>query len=182
MKDDIINKISPREALEILRHLAKLDKETKNRIIEIAEDLFKDIDVEEIGEDVFYALDGIDVQDLWDNSGAKTNGYISTEEMAFGMVEEQLKPFYQELFRLCELNMAQEAMQYCMGVLKGLYLYVNDSESEFKDWATDIPEECFRYLIDEWEKRCKRKSQVKEMKLFLRKECHKWSEWANKIL
>jgi heme oxygenase len=44
MKDEIINKISPREALEILRHLAKLDKETKNRIIEIAEDIFKDID------------------------------------------------------------------------------------------------------------------------------------------
>jgi len=182
MKEEIINKISPREALEILRHLAKLDKETKNRIIEIAEDLFKDIDVDEIGEHVFYALDEIDVQDLWDNSGAKSNGYISTEKMAFEMVEEQLKPFYQELFRLCELNMVQEAMHHLMGVLKGLYRYVNDSESEFKDWATDIPEECFSYLIEEWKKRCNRKGQVKEMKLFLKKECHKWSEWAKKIL
>jgi hypothetical protein len=69
-----------------------------------------------------------------------------------------------------------------MGVLKGLYRYVNDSESEFKDWATDIPEECFRYLIDEWKKRCKRKSQVKEMNLFISEECHKWSDWAKKLL
>ena len=64
MKDEIINKISPREALEILRHLTKLDKETKNRIIEIAEYLFKDLDVDEISEHVFYALDEIDVRDL----------------------------------------------------------------------------------------------------------------------
>ena len=149
MKNDIINKISQREALVILQSLAKSDKEIKNKIIEIAENLFKDIDVEEIGEDVFYDLDGIDVHDLWDSSGSKTDGYISLENMAFEMVEEQLKPFYQELFRLCELNMAQEAMHHLMGVLKGLYRYVNDSESEFKDWATDIPEECFSYLIEE---------------------------------
>jgi DNA phosphorothioation-dependent restriction protein DptG len=182
MKDDILNKISPSEALYILRSLAKSDKEIKNRIIEIAENLFRDIDLEEISEDVFFALDGIDVHDLWDSSGAKTNGYISPENRAFEMVEEQLKTYYQELFRLCKLNMSQEAMQYCMGVLKGIFRYVNESESEFKDWATDIPEECFGYLIGEWEKRCKRKTQVKEMKLFIRKECHRWSEWANKLL
>jgi hypothetical protein len=182
MKDEIINKISPREALDILHSLVKSDKEIKKRIIEIAEDLFRDFEVEEISEDVFYSLDGIDVHDLWDHSGSKTDGYISPENMAFEMVEEQLKTYYQELFRLCELNMAQEAMQYCMGVLKGVYRYVDESESEFKDWATDIPEECFGYLIGEWGKRCKRKSQVKKMKLFIRKECHKWFEWANKLL
>jgi len=182
MKNDIINKISQREALVILQSLAKSDKEIKNKIIEIAENLFKDIDVEEIGEDVFYDLDGIDVHDLWDSSGAKSNGYISPENMAFEMVEEQLKMYYQELFRLCELNMAKEALQYCMGVLKGIYRYVNESESEFKDWATDIPEECFGYLIGEWEKRCKRKSQVKEMERFIKKECHKWSDWAIKLM
>ena len=41
------------------------------------------------------------------------------------------------------------------------------------DAGVDEIEEYFGYLIGEWEKRCKRKSQLKEMKLFLRKECHK---------
>ena len=50
------------------------------------------------------------------------------------------------------------------------------------DAGVDEIEEYFGYLIGEWEKRCKRKSQLKEMKLFIRKECHKWSEWANKLL
>jgi len=182
MKDDIINKISPDEALVILRSLAQSDNKIKSKICEIAEDLFRDIDIEEIAEDVFYALDGIDVHDLWDSSGPKRDGYISTENMAFEMVEEQLNTYYQELFRLCELNMAQESLRYCMGVLKGIYRYANESESEFKEWATDIPEECFGYLIGEWKKRCKRKGQVKDMTLFINEECHRWSGSANKLL
>jgi len=168
--------------LGILRSLAKSDKEIQNKISEIAEELFRDIDVEEIAEDVFYALDVIDVHDLWDSSGPKREGYISTENMAFEMVEEQLETYYQELFRLCELKMAKESLRYCMGALKGIYRYANESDSEFKDWATDIPEECFGYLIGEWKKRCKRKSQVKEMKLFIKEKCPRWSGWANKLL
>jgi len=39
-----------------------------------------------------------------------------------------------------------------MGVLKGIYMYEHDSNSEFKDWATDIPGECFRELLDKWKK------------------------------
>jgi len=166
----------------ILRSLAKSDKKIKNKISEIAQDLFGDIDVEDIAEDVFYALDGINVHDLWDSSGPTRDGYISTENMAFEMVEEQLKTYYQELFRVCELKMAKEALRYCMGVLKGIYRYANESDSEFKDWAPDIPEECFGYLIGEWKKRCKRKSQIKELKLFIEDNCYNWSGWAIKLL
>ena len=68
-------------------------------------------------------------------------------------MEEELDPFNQEVFRLCELNMQKEAKLYCMGVLKGIYKYDQESKSEFKHWATDVPGECFSYLIDEWNKR-----------------------------
>ncbi|ODS31806.1 MAG: hypothetical protein SCARUB_03054, partial [Candidatus Scalindua rubra] len=54
--------------------------------------------------------------------------------------------------------MAEQAKQYCMGVLKGMYEYDKESQSEFKEWATDIPPECFSYLLDEW----KKKLQTKE--------------------
>ena len=63
MKNNIFNKVSPDEALGILKTLAKSDKELKKRIVELAEDLFKDIDFNEVCEDVFYALDGIDVHE-----------------------------------------------------------------------------------------------------------------------
>ena len=98
MKNDIFDKISPSEALGILRQLAKTDENLKKRIIEIAEDLFRDVDVEAVCDDVFDALDGIDVHELWDRSGPKTDGYTSPEDMAMEMFEEALEPFFQELY------------------------------------------------------------------------------------
>jgi hypothetical protein len=61
-----------------------------------------------------------------------------------------------------------------MGVLKGLYIYEHDSKSKFKDWSFEIPCECFHYILHEWEMRTKKKSDIKEMKEFLNKECENW--------
>ncbi len=108
MKNDIFNKISPSEALEILKQIAKTDKKLKKRIIELAEELFRNVDVEAVCDEVFDALDGIDVYELWDRAGPKTDGYTSPEDMAVEMFEESLEPFLQELYRLFDLKMHQE--------------------------------------------------------------------------
>ena len=150
MKDDIFNKISPDEALEILKQFAKTDKKLKTRIIELAEDILRNVDVEAVCDEVFYELDGIDVHELWDRAGPKTDGYTSPGDMAVEMFEEALEPFLQELYRLFDLKMHQESKLYCMGILKGIYQYEEDSGSEFKDWATDVPGECFGYILGEW--------------------------------
>ncbi|MBW2368771.1 MAG: hypothetical protein JRH15_12890, partial [Deltaproteobacteria bacterium] len=179
MKDDIFNKISPGEALEILKQISKTDKKLKKRIIELAEDLFRNVDVEAVCNDVFGSLDGIDVHELWDRAGPRTDGYTSPEDMAVELFEEALEPFLQELYRLFDLKMHQESKLYCMGILKGIYQYEEDSGSEFKDWATDVPGECFGYLLDEWKKRRNNIKDKKEMKKFITNECPNWSEWAN---
>ena len=176
MKEDIIDKISPTEALSILKQIAKRDESLKKRIVELAEDLFRDVDVEAVCDDVFGALDGIDVHELWDRSGAKRDGYTSPEDMAFEMVEEALEPFLHEMRRLLDLKMRQEAKLYCMGILKGIYGYDKDSGSEFKDWATDIPGESFGYVLDEWKERNGSSKDKKEMKDFVSDECPDWAK------
>ncbi len=178
MKVDIFNKISPNESLEILREIARTDKNLKKKIIELAETLFKDIDVSEICESVSNALDGIDVHELWDRAGSKTNGYTSPEEMAVEMIEEALEPYVQEMDRLLDLKMRQEAKLYCMGILKGIYQYEEDSESEFKNWATDVPEETFGYILRKWGKNSNKKDKM-EMMGYINEECQDWFEWAN---
>ena len=177
MKDDIFNKISPSEALTILRQITKTDKELKKKIIAVAESLFKDVDVDEICEAVFYALDGIDVHELWDRAGPKTDGYTSPEDMSFEMFEEAIEPFIKEMHRLSDLKMHQESKLYCMGILKGIYQYDEESGSEFKDWASDIPGESFGDVLSEWGKNCNNKAK-KEMINFIKKECPVWSKWA----
>ena len=99
MKEDIFDRISPNEALGILKQIAKDDKSVKKRIVELAEISFGDVDMEEICEAVFYELDGIDVHELWDHAGPTRDGYVSTEELSAEMFEEALEPFLQELHR-----------------------------------------------------------------------------------
>ncbi len=171
---NLFDKISPKEAIEILRKLAQGDKSIENQIIEIADNIIRDVDIDDICGEMFFALDGIDVHDLWDRSGATSHGYTSPEEMAVEMVEEELEPFTRKVIRLCELNMQKEAKFYCMGVLKGIYQYVHETESEFKDWSVDIPRECFGYLLNDWKKRSNNKSEIKDMDSFLNKECSRW--------
>ena len=67
-----------------------------------------------------------------------------------------------------------------MGLLKGIYLYSNESSSEFKDWATDIPEEFFRQIMEEWKKFKLNKNASLKMNSFLNNECNKWAVWALK--
>ena len=174
---DILDKIQPTEALVILRKLAESDTGIKKRIAEIAEDLIKDVDIDEICDDVFSTLDFIDVHELWGRSGASSDGYTSPEDMAYEMVEEALDPFEKEVHRLFDLGMGQEAKLSCMGVLKGLYKYEHESKSEFKDWASDIPGECYGHLLEEWRKLNKSKKDGKDMDSFLKRECSEWSRY-----
>jgi hypothetical protein len=171
---DLLNKISPGESLEILKLLAKTDKQIKKKILDVAEKLIKDVDYESVSDDVFWALDAIDVNELWSSSGETMDGYISTDEMAYEMIANELEPFQKEVFRYIDIGMAKEAKFYCMGVLKGIYMYEYDSSSEFKDWATDIPGEAFRSLLEKWKEQTKKKSDIKEMNEFLKRACENW--------
>jgi uncharacterized membrane-anchored protein YhcB (DUF1043 family) len=182
MKDKIFEKISGKEALEILRRLAKKDPDIAQQIAKEAKQLLKTVNMGEICEDVFSVLDGIAVGELWDRSGPSSSGYSSPEEMAVEMMEEELDPYNKEVVKYFELAMAQEGKLYCMGVLKGIYKYAHESNSEFKDWATDVPEECFGYLLEEWKKRTKRKKDLKNMEDFLSIECSDWAKWATTIV
>jgi len=180
MIDEILNEISSEEALEILRRLAKKDPYIAQQIEEETTKFLKKIDLEEISEEVFSVLDGIDVHELWDRAGPRTDGYSSPDEMAAEMMEEELDPYNKQVIKYLKLGMAKEAKLYCMGVLKGIYRYVQESKSEFKDWAVDIPEECFGYLLKEWKKGTKNKGDLNDMNKFLEKECSSWAQWAVK--
>jgi len=103
---NLLDNILPNEALDILKLLAKTDKQIKKKIVDIAEHMIKDIEYDSIRDKVFWTLDAIDVTELWNSSGSTTDGYISTDEMAFEMIEKELEPFRKKIFRLMELGMA----------------------------------------------------------------------------
>ena len=69
-----------------------------------ADILLSAMDLEEICEAVYFDLDQIEVQELWDRSGKSRYGYVSPEEMAFEMMENELAPYNEDVLRYIELE------------------------------------------------------------------------------
>lgn len=175
---NMLDRISGDEALQILRTLCSSDTELRKRIESEAEKLLRAVDPEEVASEVIFEfeLEGIDVEELWDRSGKTRYGYSSPDEMAVEMAEEALRPYEDKIQQYGKIGMAEQAKRYCMGVLKGIYRFKHESNTEFKEWATDIPGECFGGILDEWRRGCIGKRDVKEMDAFLSRECPEWAE------
>jgi hypothetical protein len=149
---NILENISPSEALEIVRQLCKEDELIKEKIIKIALKLMSNVSQEEIANEVYYALNSIDVQDLWDRSGKTRYGYVDPVDEAFNLFEEEIEPFILEMRRYQEMNFEKNAKQYCIGIIEGIRKYDTESNSDFKDWAVDIPLEYLSTVVDEWKR------------------------------
>jgi hypothetical protein len=175
--DDLLSRLTPEQAREVLRRLCEKDGAIRDAAVAEARAMLADVDVDDVARDVFDALDSIDVHDLWDRAGPKRDGYVPPGEMAFEMVEEEIEPFLDQARRYRELGMNSEEDLVVMGVLKGLYCYAQESKSEFKDWAADIPGECFGDVLRLLRKEHKNKTLLKKMNQFIEVACPTWSKW-----
>ena len=175
---DLIRELTPEQALEVVRRLSGKDAQIREAVLREAMSVLEIIDLTEIAEDVFGVLDILDVHDLWDKSGAQRDGYFPPEEVAAEMIEEELDPYIEQVRKYLRLGMLIQARTYCMGVLYGIYQFDRESKSEFRQWAEDIPLECFRSLLGDW-KKDNENCIGAEMNEFLRGSC---SDWVRYIL
>ena len=129
------------------------------------------MNIDEISEDVYFELNSLDVEDVWDHSGSTRYGYIDPNEYAWELFEETLAPFIKQLKKYDNLSLRTEAKNYCMGILKGIYKFENESSSEYKDWATDAPGENFVTIFENWKKCCSNPEDLHEMEEFIRNKC-----------
>ena len=84
--------ISPDEALEVLQELTK-DPRIRKRAQALALAMVGDVDPDAVAEEVFYELDSIAVEDVWDNSGSTRDGYVDSGEYAWELFAKALGPF-----------------------------------------------------------------------------------------
>ena len=96
---DILKSISAEEASSVLQQLVATSPAIRKKAEEIALALVNDVDPEEVAEDVFLELDSLRVEDVWDNSGARRDGYVDPADYAWEMFAEALQPSLQELLR-----------------------------------------------------------------------------------
>jgi hypothetical protein len=177
--NDVTGKITSEQALLIVQRLCRKGGDIRDAVVAEAISLLSEFSLDEIADEVFDALDLIDIQDCRDLAGASHDGsYTSPVEAAVDVIEEELQPFFDQVERYHDLGMIEQEAAYCKGVLLGIYRFEQDSQAEIKELAEDIPAECAGSLLDEWRKRNPDKAGVAAVEGFVRERCPKWAGWA----
>lgn len=161
-----LDQINPEEALKILTILAKEDQDLEKKIEAIFLDLIGKVDIEEVADDVYFDLEFLDIDDVYEKSGSSRYGYTAPGEAAYSMIEEALEPYLEKMEQFHSLSMFREEMHYCMGVISGLYQFQNEASTEFKNEALDDIGDFADCILKEWTKSCKSSELRAEMEKF----------------
>ena len=146
----LIDSLTAGDALAVLAKLSRAGGKIGEAVNVAITEYLQAVDSDEIARDVFDTLDAIAVEDVWDRSGRTSHGYTEPAQAAVDVFEEALEPFVAKLKEYLKLEMYAQADEYCMGVLQGIYAFDHDSESEYKDWAVDVPGESFAWVRKIW--------------------------------
>lgn len=181
-KANTLESITGADALAILEVLAARNEKLAQEIDAVAKELFRHVEIDEVAANVQMELESRDVDDIWDRSGARRDGYVDPGDAAWEMFEEALKPFQDEVDKYKQLSMLQEADLACQGILKGIYDFHKESSTEYKQWAVDAPSDYFGTVLDDWKKLFATRPPFPRMIAFLQTHCTEWAEWATKSL
>ncbi len=175
-KPSTLDAITGTDAIQVLRILANRNKELSNEIDVIVKKLLADVSIEEVAKCVQSELESLSIEDVWDRSGRRRDGYVEPSETAWQMFETALEPFREDLQKHQHLSMLEQAEAICLGILKGVYDFEWDSNTEFKDLADDAPAEFFSDYLGEWKESFQNRSSRGRLSQFLTTHCPKWAE------
>jgi hypothetical protein len=175
--DDLASKLTPEQALIIVERLIQKGGKIREAVVAETIGFLTEIDLDGTADEVFAALDSIDVQDCWDRSGRSRDGYTSPDEAAAQIIDEELAPFLDQVERYNELGMFEQEAACCAGVILGIYRYERESKSEFRAWSADVSSECAGFLLDNWQKRSREEARISAMHKFVRERCPEWARW-----
>lgn len=174
---DVIGKLTAEQALEVVERLCRKGGEVRDAVVAEAIDLLTEFSLEETADEVFDALDLVDIQECWDQSGGSDVSYTSPAEAALEIIEQELQPFFDQVERYHDLRMAEQETTYCMAVIFGIYRFEHESKSKFKQLAEDIPAGCAGNLLEDWRARNPEQARIEAMYAFIRERCPKWASW-----
>jgi len=144
-----IEALSWEAAVKILLDLCK-DGVIAERISAMAKTSLAEVDADVIADEVFRSLNSIQVEDLWNNSGKTFGGYNEPTEVAFEMLEDEVRYYVRKMEQYNGLCMKAEEKEYCKGIISGLLKYGQDGNNEFHDWCPDDTYTIAENIIYDW--------------------------------
>jgi hypothetical protein len=171
---EIMDQLSPNDALAVLRALARDDQALAARIAEIATAHLSEVDPENVAFDLYDELNALEVEEVWDRAGRTRHGYVEPSEAADQMIQEVIDPYLEELRKYQALRMNDQANRLCMGLLLGLYKFERESTSEFKDWASGAPDAFAEVVANAWTDGAPTRADVEVLRTFIKYELYGW--------
>lgn len=178
----ILESLAGSEGLAILKILAERHDDLAQEIEAIAEEMLREVDVEDLTARVKEALEILEVEDVWDRSGKRRNKYVDPGDAAWEMFEEALAPFRRDIEKYRKLSMVKEVNLYYQGILKGIHDFDKESVTEYKQWAVDAPGEYFGQVLNEWKALPNGRLPLSVMRDFIIEHCPDYAEWGTLLL
>src|SRR5260370_8314055 len=126
----VLESLTGSDALSILKILADRDERLAREIDAVAGELLGEVNVADVAANVTDELESLDVDDIFDKSGARRDGYVDPGDAAFQMLEHTLAPFLQDIKRYRTLGLPEQASAWCLGMLRGIYDFDRDSSDQ----------------------------------------------------
>ena len=147
-----LQSLSADEASHIFKTMLDDDPALVKKAYAIAVEMVSNVSVDDISDDVYHALDSLDIDDLYRSSGKTRHGYVDPTDRAGEMFEEALSSFIYDMEQNQKRGLPSTAKAYCIGIIKGLLRYKEGNSSEVSDWVPDAPDESIITVVEEWKK------------------------------
>ncbi len=177
----LIGQLSREQAQGILRALAadaalaaRVEREVRAYLKQAAPQDSKD--VADLAYVVRNELESLEVEEVWDTAGETRNGYVETGEAADRMVARVIEPYQKEIEHYNKIGMTAAATRLCLGVVWGLYLFETEVDTEFKDWATDVPLGWAANIVGHWRKGNQSARHQEAVRRFIAKHLPQWED------
>lgn len=167
-KGSFIDSISERDAMAILRILVREDAVLERRIEAILKEDLSEFDPEDVAEDLYYELNRLEAEEVWDRAGKTRHGYVDPADAAHEMFEVVLEPFVEEMLKYLKISMDEEAKNCGIGILMGIRKFQTESTTEYKNWAGDSPGIHFDDILELWRKEQKHLEYVDALEQFVK--------------
>jgi hypothetical protein len=131
-----LDRLNINESARVWSQMLKRHPELRAEAEVLALEMITKVDPEGVAEDVVYALEGIEEEDIWSRSGSdQLGGYADPGEAAYELCDEALEPFLEKLKRLLTMGLEVPALAQVQGMLLGLHAL----EGKLPDDAEEYP-------------------------------------------
>jgi len=149
-RGNVLGRLSSAEAASVLNCLLRRHPELRPEAEAVAADILSDVSFLTVAEDVESAVLQFDYDDLNSRAGGHSWGYVEPSEAASEMLEEEVKPFLDDMRRYLELGLEEQAREQCQGILLGLYRVLDGRENDVLGWAPDFPADTAGHAFEVW--------------------------------